>query len=78
MYNKDLRLAVEYQGAQHRTYTPFFHRKYSDFLDQLSRDELKKKRCNEEGIDLICVPDTVPYEELFSYITKELRRIKRI
>jgi hypothetical protein len=78
MYNQHLRLAVEYQGAQHRTYTPFFHKSYSDFLGQVERDNYKKKRCEEEGIDLICVPDSVKYEELGDYITMRLRELKRM
>lgn len=78
MYNPNLKLAIEYQGAQHRTYTPFFHKSYTDFLDQIDRDNYKKKRCTEEGIDLICVPDTVKYEELGSYIMNELKKLKRI
>lgn len=78
MYNPQMKLAIEYQGAQHRIYTPFFHKQYSDFLDQVERDNYKKKRCMEEGIDLICVPDTVKYEDIGSYIMKELQRLKRI
>ena len=78
MYNGDLRLAIEYQGAQHRTYTPFFHKRYSDYLDQVERDNYKKKRCKEEGIDLICVPDSVKYEDLGKYILGELKRLGRI
>lgn len=78
MYSPHLKLAIEYQGVQHRRYTPFFHRAYSDYLDQVERDTYKKKRCEEEGIDLICVPDTIKYENLREYITKELKRLKKI
>lgn len=78
MYNPELRLAVEYQGAQHRTYTPFFHKSYSDFLDQVERDNYKKKRCKEEDIELICVPDSVKYEDLGGYLTGQLRMSGRV
>lgn len=78
MYNQDLNLALEYQGAQHRVYTPFFHKRYSDFLDQLERDEYKKKKCKETGIDLICVPDTVSFDEIETYIINELYKLNRI
>ena len=78
IYNEKLKLAIEYQGAQHRTYTPFFHKKYTDYLDQVARDEFKKKKCTELGIDLICIPDYIQYDNLHSYIREELRRIKRI
>jgi hypothetical protein len=78
MYSPHLKLALEYQGAQHRTYTPFFHKSIDDFNSQVERDNYKKQKCIDEGIDLICVPDTVKYEDLASYIDKELRRLKRI
>lgn len=78
MYNEDLKLAIEYQGAQHRIYTPFFHKSYGDYLDQVARDNYKKKKCSDYGIDLICVPDTVKYEDLGKYITSELKRLGRL
>lgn len=78
MYNPSLKLALEYQGVQHRKYTPFFHKSYSDFMGQVERDNYKKKRCMDEGIDLICVPDNIKYENLGEYITGELRRLRRI
>ena len=72
MYNNDLKLALEYQGAQHRVYTPYFHKSYEDFLSQVERDTYKKKKCEEEGIKLICVPDTVKYKDLETYIKSKL------
>lgn len=78
MYNEDLKLAIEYQGAQHRIYTPFFHKSYGDYLDQVARDNYKKEKCSDYGIDLICVPDTVKYEDLGKYITSELKRLGRL
>lgn len=78
MYSPPHKLAIEYQGAQHRTYTPFFHESYTDFLDQVERDNYKKQRCIEEGIDLICVPDNIKFEDLRTYIIKELQRLRRI
>jgi hypothetical protein len=74
MYNPSLKLAVEYQGRQHREYTPYFHVRYQDFLDQLERDKFKKKRCEEEGIELICVPDTVKFQQLGDYLVGECKR----
>ena len=78
MYNPNLNLAVEYQGAQHRIYTPFFHKDYTDFLNQLERDKFKKDKCRELGIDLICVPDTIKYEDLGTYIKNELYKINKL
>jgi len=74
MYNDQLKIAIEYNGIQHRTYAPYFHKSYDDYLGQVDRDNLKKQKCKENGVTLICVPDTVRYEELQSYIITELRR----
>lgn len=78
MYNEKLKLAFEYQGAQHRVYTPFFHKSYDDFLKQLERDRYKKETCKENGIDLICIPDTILYEDLEVYIIKKLKEINKV
>lgn len=78
MYNPYLNLAIEYDGIQHRKYTPFYHKSYDDFLAQQSRDSLKKKLCQEYNLDLITIPDTVKWDDLESYIKRELRRINRL
>ena len=78
MYNEEIQLAIEYQGMQHRVYSPYFHKCEQDFYDQVERDNFKKIRCREVGIDLICIPDTVRYEELEDYILSELKKINRI
>lgn len=78
MFNKNHKLALEYQGMQHRAYTPFYHKSEKDFFAQMERDEFKKQRCRELGIDLICVPDTVRFEEIESYIIQELKRLGKI
>lgn len=68
MYNNKLKLAFEYQGQQHRKFTPFFHSCYKDFTDQIERDEFKKYKCKELGITLIEIPDTVKNENLENFI----------
>lgn len=78
MYNPELRLAFEYQGVQHRKYTPFFHKTYTDFVDQIDRDTYKVKVCKAHGIDLIHIPDTVKYDDLENYIIQQLKNINRI
>lgn len=57
-YNESLRLAVEYNGAQHYQYIPFFHKNKEAFYNQKYRDELKRIRCRELGITLIEIPHT--------------------
>lgn len=58
MYNEQLKLAFEYQGKQHYQKVTYFQDTV-DFKKQLQRDSFKKKRCQELGIKLICIPYTM-------------------
>ena len=75
-YNEELQLAFEYQGAQHRKFIPMFHKTYRDFTKQQERDAFKKQRCQELGIRVIEIPDTVLYDDLEQFIREELRKIE--
>lgn len=56
-YNKDLKVAFEYNGKQHYKYVPFYHRNgIKDFIEQHFRDVIKKQLCSENGIELISIP----------------------
>jgi hypothetical protein len=74
-YSKDYNLAFEYQGIQHRKFSPLFHQTYQDFVDQLDRDGYKKKRCEELGIPVLYIPDTIAYDKLEEYITREISKM---
>ena len=78
VYNEELHLALEYNGVQHRKFSPFFHRKYDDFLKQQERDLFKKQKCAELNIQLIQVPDTVKFEHLETYIRDEILKLNVI
>jgi hypothetical protein len=71
-FNRDIRLAVEYNGAQHYKYTPYFHRNKEAFANQKYRDEMKRTKCKENGIFLIEVPYTVSHEKIPNYLETEL------
>ena len=73
-YNEDLRIALEYNGQQHYTFVPRFHKSKKDFYSQVHRDDWKRKRCREMGIRLIEIPYWVPETDLERYITEELRK----
>ena len=73
-YNEELRIALEYNGQQHYTYTPHFHRNKKNFYSQVHRDDWKRKRCRELGIRLIEVPYWVTPMDLEDYITRELSK----
>lgn len=55
-YNDELKLAIEYNGAQHYVKNVgFHHREDGSFEKQLERDKLKIKECNDLGIKLIVI-----------------------
>ena len=71
-YCKELKLAFEYQGAQHEEYNKFFHRNdINNFYKQLEHDKIKKELCEKKGIRLVCVPSKYNYKnksEMNKYI----------
>jgi len=73
-YDHDLKIAVEYNGAQHYKYLPFFHKNKEAFYNQKYRDELKSRMCRDNGIILIEVPYTVKIQDIEMYIINELRK----
>jgi len=73
-FNKDMKIALEYNGKQHYTYTPYFHKTKRDFYAQVHRDDWKRKKCRELGITLIEIPYWVIDVDLRDYIIKELRK----
>lgn len=55
-YNKELRLAIEYNGIQHyQEFKNYFHKEGS-LENQINRDQQKIKECNYLGIELIIIP----------------------
>lgn len=73
-YNKELGLAVEYQGIQHLKYNKFFHRNYDHFMTQKYRDDMKRRMCKENGITLIEVLYSVKNENIENFLKKELKK----
>ncbi len=52
----NLKMAFEYNGAQHYVHIKMFNRTQDDFERQKQRDILKKKECDDLGIHLIVIP----------------------
>ena len=74
MYNKDYRLAVEYNGQQHYKYNSFMHGGSKDkFYGQQYRDNMKRQISKKLGITLIEVPYTVSHKDIPDYLVKRLR-----
>lgn len=77
-YNEQLGIALEYNGVQHYSYTPYFHKDKKNFYSQVHRDNWKRNKCWEHGITLIEIPYTVPENELEQYIFRKLKQYRKI
>jgi hypothetical protein len=75
-YCPELRIAFEYNGKQHYSFVPYFHKSYDDFMEQIKHDNFKKERCHNLGIRLIVVPYNV--KNITKYIYEELKKIEEI
>ena len=73
-YNKDLKIAIEYNGQQHYRYTPHFHKTKTKFYSQVHRDDWKRKKCIENGVRLIEIPYWIQPMDLENYIRRELAK----
>lgn len=73
-YNEELGIALEYDGAQHAHYSPFFHKEYKDFEKQQIRDKIKEDLCKKHGIFLIRVPHHIQNRR--GYIIRKLKEYK--
>jgi len=67
-YNKELKLAVEYNGIQHYKWPNFTCQSREDFIKQVRRDRYKVDTCDANGVYLITVPYTVPHDQIRDYI----------
>ena len=74
-YNKQLKLAFEFNGPQHYVYYPKYHKKYEDFINQKERDMIKAELCKKNGIILVVVPYTIEYDEFQDYIIEEYKKL---
>lgn len=52
-YLPDFNTVIEFQGIQHRKFSPPFHKSEMDLQKQQKRDETKRRYCKENGIKLI-------------------------
>lgn len=71
-YNDELKIAVEYNGAQHYKWPNFTNQTYQQFINQVRRDKLKMDLCDRNGVYLIVVPYNVPPEKISSFIISHL------
>lgn len=74
MYNKELGLAVEYNGIQHYKYLDYFHKTEEEFEKRLDDDKIKIQKCEEHNIKLIVIPYTVTCDKICKYIYDEAKK----
>lgn len=74
-YNEELQLALEYDGIQHSTPNNKFHRSQEEYDAQRERDRIKTELCAKNGVNLIRVPHTIPYEGLYTFIVERLEAL---
>ena len=74
-FEPSLKLACEFQGQQHYKYIPYFHKSKEAFRNQQYRDELKRRMCRDNRINLIEVPYTIKNQSIENYIRKQLKLI---
>lgn len=72
-YNKNLKIAFEYQGIQHYKFSPPFHRDKNDLELRKKDDKLKKLLCKDRRITLIDIPYTVAVKDLQEFILNECK-----
>lgn len=72
MYNEVLKIAIEYNGEQHYKYPSFFIKTEAAFIQQIRRDDYKKKMCKYVGIRLITVPYTIKAKDMEKYLFDRL------
>jgi hypothetical protein len=77
-YNADLKVAFEYNGAQHYDFPNTFHRTREDFDRQVARDRFKENKCKELDIELVSIPYTVETKDLPKYIMRRLKKLHLI
>ena len=74
-FNATLKLGVEYNGQQHYSYTSFFHKNVEASINQKYRDELKRRMCQENGINLIEVPYTIKLNDIGPFLQLKLKQL---
>lgn len=74
-YCEEVSTALEYNGKQHYVYTPYFHKSENDFKKIQEHDKIKIKECASRNINLIIVPYTVKYYDLYEYILSKCKNI---
>ena len=71
-YDEELRLGVEYSGKQHYEYCSYMHKNKEAFYNQKYRDDMKRRICRDNRVNLIEVSYKVKIEDIERYLYNEL------
>ena len=71
-YNEELQLAFEYNGMQHYKHNKYWFKTDKQFQEQLDKDKFRVEMCEMANIELIIIPYTIKYEDIYTYIYNEL------
>lgn len=72
LFNRELMLAIEYNGIQHYIYPNVWDRDYETFESRRAYDLLKTKACRRYNVYLIVVPYTVSPNAIKDFIYERL------
>ncbi len=76
--SNNLKYLIEFNGKQHYQYYPNFHKSETDFQDQLLRDNMKIKYCEDNGIKLYFISYKDNLEAELEKIIRENEEKNRI
>jgi len=71
-YNEELKVAFEYNGKQHYENVQYF--RGSELSKRQSSDKQKVKLCTENNVELIVIPYTIAYKDLYKYIREQCKK----
>jgi hypothetical protein len=77
MYNKELQIAVEFNGQQHYYFPTKYHKTIDKFNNQIKRDKLRQQKCKDNGITLIAIPYWLSKEEVTWLLLDFLQAIEK-
>lgn len=77
-YFPELKLALEYDGSQHKEFSTHFHGSQDNFLEARMRDKRKEELCANQGICLVRLdPKTsISIEELQAIALQQITQIE--
>jgi len=75
-YCDTLRIGAEFAGEQHRVFPNSCHSTRAEFEKQQARDQLKMKLCQQHGVALLVIPDSVSAVDMHERVKSGLIQLK--